>query len=358
MATLSNKAWTPATTIKAGASNRKSVTIFGAVMLLLFCCIAQPMSGAEKYTVTSTTLNVRSGAGGAYSKIGSLAQNETVEVLEISNNWAKIQYKDRTGYVSMDYLQKQVAAQNITSTEYSKAMSSSDWQPLITIIFVLVLLLMFLGLGRWDEGTFAFICEIALPVLCLIYFLFAPNEMFFVSPDTVGWFWTIVNGVLLVYLSIRICATVKTVFEDLMENWSNIFLWFLLMLYLGAAIAIGFDAVWAVIVGAVLGFFAPGQGLTRREEAEFWRTHPDIDWDSGSSGGRNNDYDTSVRHTINRESSRSNRTTSKSVKSGSFKTVCAGCYWNKNSNCANPNSDYYHNGTDDEMTRIHCDKHL
>lgn len=51
-------------------------------------------------------LNVRSGAGTNYSKIGALAKNTTVEVLSINNNWAKIKYNNGSsiGYVCADYL--------------------------------------------------------------------------------------------------------------------------------------------------------------------------------------------------------------------------------------------------------------
>ncbi|MGL5650263.1 MAG: SH3 domain-containing protein [Paraclostridium sp.] len=54
--------------------------------------------------VTATSLNVRSGASTSSSKIGSLRQNEVVEVISESNGWSKIKFNGKEGYVSSDYL--------------------------------------------------------------------------------------------------------------------------------------------------------------------------------------------------------------------------------------------------------------
>ncbi|WP_290061373.1 SH3 domain-containing protein [Paraclostridium bifermentans] len=54
--------------------------------------------------VTATSLNVRSGPSTSSSKIGSLRQNEVVEVISESNGWSKIKFNGKEGYVSSDYL--------------------------------------------------------------------------------------------------------------------------------------------------------------------------------------------------------------------------------------------------------------
>ncbi|NHM33273.1 SH3 domain-containing protein [Neobacillus terrae] len=57
------------------------------------------------YTVTATNLNVRSGAGTNYSRIGSLRQGSAVQVIQkLSNGWYKISYNGKTGYVSGQYI--------------------------------------------------------------------------------------------------------------------------------------------------------------------------------------------------------------------------------------------------------------
>ena len=61
-------------------------------------------------TTSSSSLNVRSGAGTKYSKIGSLAKGTVVEVVEIKDGWAKIIFPSArytNGYVSAQYLTKQ-----------------------------------------------------------------------------------------------------------------------------------------------------------------------------------------------------------------------------------------------------------
>ena len=61
-------------------------------------------------TTSSSNLNVRSGAGTKYSKIGSLAKGAVVEVVEIKDGWAKIIFPAANytnGYVSAQYLTKQ-----------------------------------------------------------------------------------------------------------------------------------------------------------------------------------------------------------------------------------------------------------
>jgi uncharacterized protein YraI len=51
-----------------------------------------------------STLNVRSGAGTSFGKIGSLANNALVYVTSVTGGWAQIQYNGGVGYVSTVYL--------------------------------------------------------------------------------------------------------------------------------------------------------------------------------------------------------------------------------------------------------------
>ncbi|MBZ6489403.1 SH3 domain-containing protein, partial [Priestia aryabhattai] len=57
------------------------------------------------YTVTASTLNVRSGAGTNYASIGSVTKGQKLSVVSKSGSWYKINYNGRTGYVSSDYVQ-------------------------------------------------------------------------------------------------------------------------------------------------------------------------------------------------------------------------------------------------------------
>ena len=62
----------------------------------------------EKYTVTATSLNVRSGAGTKNSKIGSLSYAAVVTAVAESNGWLKIQYNKGYGWICDDYVEKGV----------------------------------------------------------------------------------------------------------------------------------------------------------------------------------------------------------------------------------------------------------
>ena len=55
-------------------------------------------------TVTCSSLNVRSGAGTSYRKIGSLSYNQKVTIVSTVNGWYKIKYGTGYGYVSAKYI--------------------------------------------------------------------------------------------------------------------------------------------------------------------------------------------------------------------------------------------------------------
>ncbi|MGG3272440.1 SH3 domain-containing protein [Priestia aryabhattai] len=66
---------------------------------------ATPPAESTTYTVTASTLNVRSGAGTNYASIGSVTKGQKLSVMSKSGSWYKINYNGRTGYVSSDYVQ-------------------------------------------------------------------------------------------------------------------------------------------------------------------------------------------------------------------------------------------------------------
>jgi TM2 domain-containing membrane protein YozV len=60
---------------------------------------------ATDHYTTTTDLNLRSGAGTSYESIFILGRGDTVKLLERTNDeWVKVQYKDKIGYVSDSYL--------------------------------------------------------------------------------------------------------------------------------------------------------------------------------------------------------------------------------------------------------------
>ena len=61
---------------------------------------AIPPNQDKRYgIVTASALNVRSGAGTKYKRIGYVYKNNKVEILSSSGGWHKISYNGLVGYV-------------------------------------------------------------------------------------------------------------------------------------------------------------------------------------------------------------------------------------------------------------------
>jgi stage II sporulation protein D len=66
-----------------------------------------PASNLGTGTVTASTLNVRSGAGTSFTRIGSLKKGAKITLLSSSNGWYKIQSGSLVGFVSSKYVTTQ-----------------------------------------------------------------------------------------------------------------------------------------------------------------------------------------------------------------------------------------------------------
>lgn len=76
-------------------------------------------SGSKKtyYKVNCTSLNVRSGPGTKYKRVGSLKKNTKVYPSSISKGWAKITYNSKVAYVSTSYLKKCYSDNRVTASK-------------------------------------------------------------------------------------------------------------------------------------------------------------------------------------------------------------------------------------------------
>lgn len=70
----------------------------------------------QKYTVTATSLNVRSGPGTSNSRIGSLSNGAVVSAVSESKGWLKIQFNGGHGWISGDYVVKGEQKSNIDTS--------------------------------------------------------------------------------------------------------------------------------------------------------------------------------------------------------------------------------------------------
>lgn len=77
------------------------------------------ITGDITYKQTTDNLNFRTGASTSYSSMGLIPKGTTVQVLSISNGWAKVYYSGKIGYCSNTYLT------NATSTDSSTSGSTT-----------------------------------------------------------------------------------------------------------------------------------------------------------------------------------------------------------------------------------------
>lgn len=78
---------------------------------------------ATAYVQATANVNVRSGPGTGYSKLGQLTKGQTVEKLGVSGSWTKINYNGDTAYVSTQYL-KDALSSETASASYVQATSN------------------------------------------------------------------------------------------------------------------------------------------------------------------------------------------------------------------------------------------
>ena len=70
-----------------------------------------------KFFVTADSLNVRQGPGTSFSVLGTLSRNDEVEVIKFNENWGKIDFKGKEGWISASYLR--TADKNVFTIYYN-----------------------------------------------------------------------------------------------------------------------------------------------------------------------------------------------------------------------------------------------
>ncbi|GIN91898.1 hypothetical protein J6TS1_50000 [Siminovitchia terrae] len=110
----------------------KLVIIFSVITLILSLIVSPLESSANKnikvskasgtYNVTVSSLNVRTGNSTKYKSLGKLKKNNKIQVTgKTSNNWYRITFKGKTGYVSGSYLKAAPKKKAASSVKVTKA---------------------------------------------------------------------------------------------------------------------------------------------------------------------------------------------------------------------------------------------
>ena len=63
-----------------------------------------PSTSTKKYEVTTDSLNIRSSASTSSTILGKLSKGTKIDVISITNGWAKFKYNNKDAYVSTQYL--------------------------------------------------------------------------------------------------------------------------------------------------------------------------------------------------------------------------------------------------------------
>lgn len=87
------------------------------------------------FTVTADVLNVRSGAGTYFSKIGSVIQGTELDVIEkLANGWYRINYNGETGYVSSEYVYSPAGWHEVTAYRLNVRSGPGNEHEIIDVI--------------------------------------------------------------------------------------------------------------------------------------------------------------------------------------------------------------------------------
>lgn len=81
------------------------ITVTALTLILLFVTLAPMISAAAPgvYVITTDSLRVRSEPNTSSTKLGNVYRDQKVTVTEVKNNWGKISFNGKTGWISLDY---------------------------------------------------------------------------------------------------------------------------------------------------------------------------------------------------------------------------------------------------------------
>ena len=127
------------TNIKGVSKKLMTVLVAAMVFFSVFSVLSiggdsRVYATGETGVVTASKLNIRSGAGTNYSKIGSLAKGKTFTVLGSAKDksgvtWYKLKYNSKNGYVSSKYVN--IKQPTVTSISNLKGTVNTKKDPLI-----------------------------------------------------------------------------------------------------------------------------------------------------------------------------------------------------------------------------------
>lgn len=107
------------------------------ILVLLHVCL---FTKAENYIATQD-LNVRSGKGTGYSKIGVVHKGDVVDILDTTENWGKINYQGSDGFISVKFLQKGNSEAILTDKSKPNGFSNTFIWIIIGLVVIILIIL-------------------------------------------------------------------------------------------------------------------------------------------------------------------------------------------------------------------------
>ncbi len=119
------------------SSIKKAIKVTFTLVLLVFSLKVS----AQDYYIATFDLNLRNGAGKSYKSLTIISKGDTVKMINNNGNyWAKIEYNDKIGYSSKEFLQKiQIQDKGINELVLQK--EQGDFFPLLIVFFVLFIII-------------------------------------------------------------------------------------------------------------------------------------------------------------------------------------------------------------------------
>jgi len=104
---------------------------------------------ATNYYITTSDLNLRNGAGKNYKSLVIISKGDTVQLIDNTGNyWVKIQYHDKIGYSSKQFLKKIQIQKVSTIKEVSEESGGSSYPIIIGIIALIIIAIILTKSGK------------------------------------------------------------------------------------------------------------------------------------------------------------------------------------------------------------------
>ena len=193
------------------------------LLLCLMMVLAMAMFASHK-RVSASVVNMRAEGSKNAQIVAKLSKGDVVEILQ-AGNWDYVDFQGQTGYIKSNLLtplsdeeeammapppSEEVVPDDDSSSFFSSLVESPftrhDWKWPIWVVIIVGILLVGVGFSNKEgdtskesmfaqAGLFLF-----LSIMELVQFFLVEDPIWFCTPDTVGWVWTIINALLLVFI--------------------------------------------------------------------------------------------------------------------------------------------------------------